>query len=748
MKKFTVLLFTMVFFFVLGSISFSFAEDIDADAINNIDPQESEAGNVYEVQTKDELIEALGKLANGDTILLVDNIDLEEASLTVTGEGSMTIDFNGFTITSNCSGTQMLYVTGGSELTLKDGSSAMNGGLFATKDDGTLSNLIRVATDGKLVIESGSYHQIASNNGSGMIDSRGSNIITINGGTFTLDNVGTATNKSPWILNTSGKNERKIIVNGGTYNDDVYHQHFIFEVQSPVNRASKNNGDGTWTIVDAVAYINEQHKSGKWYTEERGYATLQEAIDALKETESTVEEVVTLLVNGQSATASKLCTINKNGFTAKILPQNGLAVNETADAYIVEEAKAFSVSSNEDLTNAINEANSGDTITLLSDITIDTMLQITKAITLDLNGKTITASCQKAIEVYANATIKNGTIEAVQRCVDTRTAVELTLEDLTLVADKYTSTYRNPQPLTIGGATNGTVVIMNNVDVYSGNAGYCIITFVETDLTATNCEFYGYNTLYVKPGSENSEFNFKNSVLTSDLSNNDVEGNSFSVIAVTANNVSVNIDESSTVNAIGNNSCAFGVGAGVSTPIVTGVEINSNAIINGNILSTDSLAGNSVVVPVQYAEKLTDEGYSFATNEDGTISAVISVKLSDVFGYKGVSTDGSSITTGYTIDHANLEKYVAQNGIEAVEFGGTMAIEKISNGTLDFDFTNLAKTLNYNIIIRDVTEEYYDLPLIMTIYVSFDGSAKKYVSKEGTLVESDEIVAVSYNEIA
>lgn len=52
--------------------------------------------------------------------------------------------------------------------------------------------------------------------GAGMIDSRGNEIITINGGNFRLYNIGSASNGSLWLLNTSDKNTKNIIVNGGT----------------------------------------------------------------------------------------------------------------------------------------------------------------------------------------------------------------------------------------------------------------------------------------------------------------------------------------------------------------------------------------------------------------------------------------------------------------------------------------------------------------------------------------------------
>ena len=740
MKKFTVLLFTMVVFFMLGSISFSFAEDIDADATSNIDPQESEAGNVYEVQTKDELIEALGKLVDGDTILLVDNIDLEEASLTVTGEGKKTIDFNGFTITSNCSGTQMLYVTGGSELTLKDGSSAMNGGLFATKADGTLSNLIRVATDGKLVIESGSYHQIASNNGSGMIDSRGSNIITINGGTFTLDNVGTATNKSPWILNTSGKNERKIIVNGGTYNDDVYHQHFIFEVQSPVNRASKNNGDGTWTIVDAVAYINEQHKSGKWYTEERGYATLQEAIDALKETESTVEEVVTLLVDGQSAIASKALTVNKNGFTAKIVPQTGLVINETDDAYIVEEVTVFSVNSKEDLKNAIEEANKGDIIVIANDIVLDAPIVVSaeKNITIELNGKSISYESNVAGE---DMITNNGNLTITGEGV-------LTYKNTDTTASNATTSVITNNP----GATltiNGGSFINETSDAKAWQSGG-IFPFVIDNVTNGSL---GDTTLVINDGYFAGNYRTIRAFCNSTICKNTVviNGGVFEgQVWMQSSNEKAHISNleitDGSFRPVGKDGSSVYIATSTATEAtVTGGTYETRIGVD----NTDNLSGfvSGGKFGSAVKDELCAEGFVPVQNDDGSYGvAAKKITIEEIFTYKGSSTNGTSMTTGYTINHAKLEEYMAENGIKTVEFGGVMAAGSINAYAKYFDFTSLAKTGNYNIIIRDITEKYYDLALIMTLYVSFDGEDKKFVNKEANLVDKTEAPTITYNE--
>jgi len=275
---------------------------------------------------------------------------------------------------------------------------------------------------------------------------------------------------------------------------------------------------------------------------------------------------------------------------------------------------------------AINAAGAGDTVTLLRDITIDALIKIEENITLDLGGKKVTSTAKKAFEIYSDATIQNGTIEAVNRCVDTRKAVALTLSNLTLIADNYTSAYSNPQPLTVGGYENGTEITMDKVNI-SADDGYCIITFVETDLTATNSNFEGYNVLYVKPGSEGSVFNFIGSTLTGDLSDNDVEGNSFSVIAIRADDVTVNVDETSTINAIGNYIHAISDGgdaAGEET--TTGVEVTIKGTINGNVVGSTESTGNTIIVPEEYTEELIDDSIVAVIKNGNTVKVFFSIQ--------------------------------------------------------------------------------------------------------------------------
>ncbi len=285
------------------------------------------------------------------------------------------------------------------------------------------------------------------------------------------------------------------------------------------------------------------------------------------------------------------------------------------------------------LADAIKKAQDGETVIVINNIEEENIVVIDKAITLDLNGKTITSEAKKAFEVYDNATITstatdangkiiNGTINGANRCVDTRKAVELTLSNVTLVADEYTSAFGNPQPLTIGGSEHGTEVNMTNVNI-SAAAGYGIITFVKTELTATNSTIGGYNALYVKPGSDNSTFNFVNSTLSGSTVSNDVEGNSFTTIAVRANNVTVNADAESKVNADGNYCYALSFGseyAGEESCSYNDVTIAGT--IDGNIISEIVGEDNVIKVNAKYADELNAAGFATSTPEYGLVTVL------------------------------------------------------------------------------------------------------------------------------
>lgn len=328
------------------------------------------------------LMDAIEAAKDSNTISLLSDISLENTVLSITKD--ITIDLNGYTISGYFTEktTQFISIENGAEVIINDNGK---GGIKATSIDGVLSNLIRAQSGSKLTINGGNYYQDYSVNGAGMIDSRGDEIITIIDGTFNLGNLGTKSNGSPWLLNASGQNTKNIIVKGGNFQADIAHQYYPFEVMMPKEKALKCV-EGIYTVVDAVAYVTEREWSSKWYTNEVGYATLEEAIAACegpkdkvyyKKTYTSEQEVVVLL---------KDITLE--------------------DAIVIETGKSVVLDLNE-YSIKMTTADAQSMITNEGNLTIQGTGEIA------INYTATTADSSKAVNAIANRgslTVKGGTI--------------------------------------------------------------------------------------------------------------------------------------------------------------------------------------------------------------------------------------------------------------------------------------------------------------------------------------------------
>lgn len=425
-----------------------------------------------------------------------------------------------------------------------------------------------------------------------------------------------------YAVNVSGNGTgHTVTVNGGTY-----------EGANVINAHGANN---TVTVKDATlncTYPNNDMYAGAciWVLQNQG-----SSVEATGNTFNGNNAVAFNLGTGTTLTAS-----NNTDNTVKVVAKIGAE-------YYTSLAEAFAA------------AEDGATIKVLQNAEVAEAIVVNKKVVIDLNGKKVTSTAKKAFEVYADATIQNGTIEAAQRCVDTRKAVELTLTDVTLIADKYT-THGNPQPLTIGGSENGTKVTMTNVNI-SAAAGYGIITFVKTELTATESTIGGYNALYVKPGSDNSVFNFVKSTLSGSTADNDVEGNSFSVVAVRANNVTVDVDAASTVAAAGSYSYAISFKSSYQNEAATGSSVTVAGTITGNILT--ALNGNTVRVNAEYADELQAAGYATSVAD-------------------GLATAKAAVAKIGNTNYATLDEAIAaaKAGDTVIVFEGTYAVPAMKAG--------------------------------------------------------------------
>jgi hypothetical protein len=232
---------------------------------------------------------------------------------------------------------------------------------------------------------------------------------------------------------------------------------------------------------------------------------------------------------------------------------------------------------------AIDDAQDGDTIELLQDITLSNAktidnnstygVAINKSLTLDGKNFTITSNATRTIGIKGasaenkiSVTIKNLTINnsnAAGSGIFTRGNLNSLTMDNVKVYCKSTSGYN--QPLTISGnrdteETNNTanIIIQNNCYLQSApncEVGYAVINWVPANISITGSTIKGWACLYAKPGSNGTTFTVDNSSL---ISSNQNAGNtnSFGVIVFEDNNVTATvtntaIDVSGTKNTQG-----------------------------------------------------------------------------------------------------------------------------------------------------------------------------------------------------
>ena len=232
-----------------------------------------------------DLADAVAEAVSGDTITLLKDIEIGNVQVGLEYVQKITIDLAGYQITAVNSNVALTARRAGTELTLK------NGTVFANTTGGTL----RVTYGGKLLlgenltVNSGSQaHAIYMDNG----------VLEINGATVEV-------NGGIYCITTAGESTKQITITGGMFRGDLNINEstncvitggtFTVDVNKycPENYCARNNGDGTWTVIEAVAYVEEQEYSDDgWYTNKVGYATFEEALAAADE-----GEIITIIAN-------------------------------------------------------------------------------------------------------------------------------------------------------------------------------------------------------------------------------------------------------------------------------------------------------------------------------------------------------------------------------------------------------------------------------------------------------------------
>ncbi len=234
------------------------------------------------------LQEAIDNANDGDVITVLTDINLADNDInTLAGkyntyflvEGKIvTVNLNGKEIYGEYTGDSMLVgvfsTNNGGHLTLTG-----NGTVDVTATTTVYGLLVNYTSGCSITVENGTYTLDKASDS--LIYTGGNEDVIINGGTFTLGNVGIGSNGSPWIFNAGGQNSSHVMVYGGTFNANVFNQYYRHEVQCDGESSITDNGNGTWTVArDAEAYVIEKEGA---YGYEVGYNTFDAALAAINE---------------------------------------------------------------------------------------------------------------------------------------------------------------------------------------------------------------------------------------------------------------------------------------------------------------------------------------------------------------------------------------------------------------------------------------------------------------------------------
>lgn len=387
-------------------------------------------GKIYTTVT-----EAVKDAKSGDTVTLLADVNTTES---IKISCKLTIDLNGYTLagTDTAMGSfGLINIQPDAELAIndssKDGSGAITLKANQNREWNAYSSVISNQR-GKLTVNGGTIEHLGGTDMAYGIDN-----LTNGTDTYAETIVNGGTVKSTYrairqFLN--GTEAQNILtVNGGTIegtNKSIW-------MQDP----SKNANSGTLTVSDKATLVGNVY---------------------LYVTEGSTEWPVTVSIADAAFDESYTVQTGNvpDGITVDVAG-GYWGISNTSGSY----AAAIGGIRYNTLADAINAAQPGDTVTLLTDITANSTVNINKSITLDGDDHKISGNASPLLTLNpsANITVQNATLEATNN-----------VTRWNYVNEGYTHTYQNCQ---ISGVVYGIH--------YDGNGGNVVID---------GCTIDGFNT--------------------------------------------------------------------------------------------------------------------------------------------------------------------------------------------------------------------------------------------------------------
>ena len=367
----------------------------------------------------DTLEEAINATATGDTVTLLADVDLGGSSVSFynkkdTSVCDLTFDLNGHTITSAIGDN-------GTVLAAREGLVIKNGAIVNTSEStNKKTSAICVTSKGTTTIENVTVTSKVSGVYICQLTSTGAEVVNVESGTFISGEYGV------YIANPKGSTTKSPVetlnINGGTINGT--HTGVYAKGAESGSRNAVVNVNITAGTVSSVGVYGAKEEQPVNLTVSGGTISDKLHIDNLGGkalvTGGAVKGAVTnngtLTISGGTFNGDLTnktngsITISGGTFTTKpneTYLADGYVFAANADGTFSVKAGAYVAEVNgtgyETLAAAIKAAESGDTVTLLANVNLTSAQAISKQLTLDLNGKTISSTAYRTIQLNAGA---------------------------------------------------------------------------------------------------------------------------------------------------------------------------------------------------------------------------------------------------------------------------------------------------------------------------------------------------------
>ena len=367
------------------------------------------------------------------TIVMVadENVSVSGYALTVAAGKNVVLDLDGKTVAGLCESarTSALICNLGT-LTITDSSSDKSGKLIGGADptwtwDGSddysgsyASNVIR--NEGTLVVNGGTLYNASSGSAAYAIDNYSAGEVTINGGTVDA--------KKASAIRLFYNNGGGITVTGGTighYNNDDDCTYMGIQMQAGTNaviNVSGGNVNGQYALYasgsgSSSVTISDGTFEGYVGFGSAGPATISITGGRFPYWVGTWGSQTGFITGGLYGVepAANLCGTDASG--EQLYP----IANEDPDTkdefpYVIGKAVAQNADTGAyyaTLQGAVDAAAAGETVKLLKDVSLDESLTVSKQVTLDLDGRTVSSTVPSAILVSSAGDLTiggNGTI--------------------------------------------------------------------------------------------------------------------------------------------------------------------------------------------------------------------------------------------------------------------------------------------------------------------------------------------------